>query len=234
MIDNYTNNSQPDIAIPEPTADTVERIKYLIQQSRHTQASFAKLLGIDPANLSRMLSGKARISESFINRLVVDMGVSKKWLTTGHDIPFPRCAETQSTPARRSGTPVYDIDVTAGCRPLARMFTDDRIIGYVDLPIVDPSFVVVKVSGESMTPKIANDSYIAIRPVRLDSPLAWGQIYVVVLEDYRFVKIVNPHPDPDKIVLHSANAEYADIVINRSDICALYVVEVVIKYDYIG
>ncbi len=234
MINQFTNSPEQDAAMPEPTADTVERIKYLIQQSRHTQASFAKLLGIDPANLSRMLSRKTRISEGFINRLVADMGVSKKWLTTGLDIPFPRREEPECKSEQRRGTPVYDIDVTAGCRPLARMCTDDRIIGYVDLPLVDPSFLVVKVSGESMTPKVPNNSYIAIRPVRLDSPIAWGQVYVVVLEDFRLVKIINPHPDPDKLVLHSANAEYADMVINRSDVFALYVVEIVMKYDYIG
>lgn len=233
MNDENTNLPDEMAGMPEPTADTVERIKYLIRQSRHTQASFAKLLGIDPANLSRVLSRKARISEGFINRLVVDMGVSKKWLTTGHDVPFPRRSETGS-PSDRRGTPVYDIDVTAGCKPLARMFTDEHIIGYVDLPHVDPSFLVVKVTGDSMSPKIPGESFIAIRPVRIDAPIAWGQIYVVVLEDYRLVKIVNPHPDPDKIVLHSVNPAYADIVVNRSDVFALYLVEVVMKYDYVG
>lgn len=235
MIDEkaLTPDTTPDL--PEPTADTVERIKYLIRLSRHTQASFAKLLGIDPANLSRVLSRKGRLSEGLINKLVADMGVSKKWLTTGHDIPFPRRNDDERhSDSSRRGTPVYGIDVTAGCKPLARMFTDDRIIGYVNLPNVDPSYLVVKVTGDSMSPKIDNDSYIAIRPVRLDSPIAWGQVYVVVLEDFRFVKIINPHPDHDKVYLHSVNPDYPDIEVRRNDIFALYLVEIVMKYDYIG
>ena len=51
--------TRPDILeIPQPTAGITDRIRYLIRLTRHTQASFARLLGVDAARLSRVLSGK--------------------------------------------------------------------------------------------------------------------------------------------------------------------------------
>lgn len=231
------NNNYPEAPVPEPSADVVARIKYLIDSSRHTQASFANLVGVDPANLSRILSRKMKAGESFLNRLVVNLGVSKEWLSTGYGIPYPREASS-GTPAhqnpRPAGAPVYNIDVTAGCIPLSRMFTDERIIGWLNLPNLDPQYPVVQVTGDSMIPRIQPGSFISIRPVSISSPLAWGQIYVVVLEDYRLVKFVRRHPDSDKVILHSANAEYDDMEIDRKDIQGLYLVEAIMSCDVVG
>ncbi len=226
-----------EAAVPAPSADVVARIKYLIDSSRHTQAAFANLVGVDPANLSRILSGKMKASDSFLNRLVVNLGVSKEWLSTGYGIPYPREASPgvpAPAPSRPAGAPVYNIDVTAGCIPLARMFTDERIIGWLDLPNLDPNYPVVQVTGDSMIPRIQPGSLISIRPVSLRSPLAWGQIYVVVLEDYRLVKFVRRHPDSNKVILHSANSEYDDMEINRDDIQGLYLVEAIMSCDLVG
>lgn len=227
------------IDTPAPTATTVDRIKYLIRISRRTQAQFAELIGVDPSHVSKVLSGRLPAGESFLNRMVVNLGVSKRWLVDGSDMPFPRGAESGShnnTPAAdtRRGAPVYNIDVTAGCTELSRMFTDERILGYLDLPNVDPSYPIVKVTGDSMSPKIENGSFISIRRVSNDSPICWGQIYVVILEDYRLVKYVRRNTDPSKVTLHSANPEYDDMEVRRDQILGLYLVETVINYDTIS
>lgn len=88
--------TRPDILeIPQPTASITDRIRYLIRLTRHTQASFARLLGVDAARLSRVLSGKNAPSEGLLNAIVVNLNVSKRWLTDGHDVPFPRSTGTE-------------------------------------------------------------------------------------------------------------------------------------------
>ncbi|MDE6277511.1 MAG: XRE family transcriptional regulator [Muribaculaceae bacterium] len=234
---------QGDIALPDPQADIIDRLRYLIRLSRRTQQQFSEKAGVDATVLSKILSGRLKPSESFVNKLVVNLGVSKLWLTEGRDVPYPRpehakvlsTASEIADPEAGIGAPVYDIDVTAGCRELSRMFTEDRIIGRLKLPSVDPEWPVVTASGDSMLPRIHNGAYLAIRPIRLTSPIAWGQIYVVVLDDYRMVKYLRKHPGrPDLVVLHSANPEYDDIEIPRSDIRGLYLVEVILNYEIIG
>jgi len=224
------NNIQ-HLELPASEASVLDRIRYLIKFTRNTQASFGKLIGVDAATVSRILSGRMAPSESFLNRIVVNMNVSKAWLTDGSDVPFPRSTEPKQVSA---GAPVYNIDVTAGTMPLSRMFTDERIIGRMSLPGLNPELPIVRVSGDSMTPRLNPGCYISIRPISLDAPISWGQIYVVVLPDFRLVKYVRRHPDPEMVKLVSANPAYDDIDVRRSDIEGLYLVENVINHDFLA
>lgn len=229
------------IALPEPSASVVDRLRYLIRLSRMTQARFAERVGIDPSNLSRMLSGHTAVSDAFINRVVVDLGVSKPWLTDGEGVPFPRDIHARSVNAgrghlsseERRGAPVYDINVSAGSANLCREFTDDRIVGYFDLPGVNPSNPLVRVRGNSMAPRLVDGSWVSIRPVSDTTPILWGQIYVVVLDDYRMIKYVRRNADPSLITLHSDNPDYDDIEVPRADVRSLYLVEMIFNCEIV-
>ncbi len=216
----------------------LNRLIYIIDEaSGHTtRAEVARRIGMDPSNLSKHLSGKLAISKALINRLVVELGVSRQWLVHGEGVPFEKpvhasVIEAEELKPARQGLPVYDVDVTAGAYPLERMLVDDHIKGYVDLPRMNPDCVLVRVNGNSMEPNIIDGGFIAIRPIKSTSSIFWGQIYVVVLEDYRMVKYLRRHPnDASMVVLHSANPDYDDMEISRNEIQALFLVEGVLNY----
>lgn len=232
---------------PFDSDGAIGRIRHLISISHMSQAQFARRIGIDPSNLSKHLSGRFPVTEGLINRIVADFGVSKPWLREGEGIPFPKpvhVATIDSQPieemadavgacaAPGSMLPVYDIDVTAGTAELSRILTDDRIVGRVDLPQLNPEDIIVRVSGDSMSPTIRNGGYIAIRPIRDASIIFWGQIYVVVLDDYRLVKFLRKcHDDDSMVVLHSDNSAYDDMEVSRSDIRSLFIVDAILNFD---
>ena len=220
----------------------------MIDKLSMTQAGFARKLGMDPANISKNLSGRNPITRGLINRIAADMGVSKLWLAFGEGIPFAKdsAASVAEFDMEESdmedfgsddevfgnsatGAPVYDIDVTAGSVELSREFTSDRIVGFIDLPEMRPGTAIVRVNGDSMTPTIQDGAFVAIRPVSDMSCIVWGQIYVIVLDDFRMVKHVRRHADPSMVILHSANPEYDDMEIERSKIRKLYVVESILN-----
>lgn len=233
-----------NLELPGENATVLDRVRYLITRLRKTQQQFAALMGVDGPNLSRILNGRAPFSDAMINRIVVNIGVSKDWLLHGTDVPFPktieRSIEIYGDPnekkmlSRREGAPVYDIDVTAGYSELSSQFTNDRIIGYLELPNINPKNSVVRVSGDSMTPQIPNGSFISIRPIAEEAPIFWGQTYLVVLEDYRMVKILRRHEDSEKVILHSLNPEFDDMEIPRKDIKSLYLVDAVVNYNLLS
>ncbi len=72
-----------ELTPPSPAATTIDRIKYLIKLMRKTQAQFGQLINVDASNMSKFLSGRIPITDGFINRIVVNLNVSKKWLLTG-------------------------------------------------------------------------------------------------------------------------------------------------------
>ncbi|MCM1532797.1 MAG: XRE family transcriptional regulator [Ruminococcus flavefaciens] len=217
----------------------VDRIRYIMSSQHLTQAAMARKLGVDSAYMSKIMTRKIPVSDGFINRMVIDLGVSRKWLKDGNDLPYAKPSHTETIEAqivptdhkRGTGIPVYDIDVTAGNAELSRMLTLDRIMGYVDMPQVNPECLIVRVSGDSMKPSIGNGSFIAIRPVSTSGVIFWGQIYVVVTESYRMVKYLRKNENPDYVTLHSDNPNYDDIDMPRSEIKSLFIVETVINYE---
>ena len=200
------------------------------------QAQFARRINITSANLSKYLNGILPITQTLINRISLDCGVSRRWLIDGSDVPFakPELYGLPATPGNGNrAVPVYDIDVTAGFGPLAQTFEQERPTGYIDLPKMHLSDNVrlVRVSGVSMAPTIIDGGFVAVRQVA-SSEIFWGQIYVVVLEDYRMVKVVRRNPDnPAKVILHSVNPQYDDMEVDLHKILGLYLVEAVINYS---
>ena len=229
-----------DVVPDEP--DVIDRIRYIVRMSGKSQAKFARHIGIDPANFSKIITKKHSVSNGFINRLVDDAAISKRWLLNGEGYPFEKesdvkCAvfgEILHESAHNSlypdngSIPLYDIDVTAGGVELSRLFAADNIAGFVDIPGVNPNSVLVRVSGDSMTPLVPDGAYIAIRKVELSSSIMWGHVYVVVTDDYRMVKRIRKNVDPCCVTLHSENPQYDDIDMPVADIRAIFIVETVI------
>jgi phage repressor protein C with HTH and peptisase S24 domain len=228
---------------PGSSATVIERIKYLIKFNRQTQAQFGEVINVDPSNMSKILSGRIPMTDQFINRIVVDMGVSKDWLLYGTDVPFPRAVAKpfnvvesgEVANGASKGTPIYDIDVAAGTAELSQMFTEDRIIGFLNMQQVEPDQAIIRVSGNSMDPTIPNGSFISLRPISDNAPLCWGQVYVILTEDYRLVKTVRRHPeDKNMIILHSENPAYDDMEIDRALVKKFYLVTAVLTYNVLG
>lgn len=239
---NIMANLLETLKLPQAESTVIDRLRYLMELARKTQAQFSRLVDVDPSTMSKILSERMPVSDSFINRVVVNLGVSKEWLLNGHGTPFAKgegvkdiSAETVTIRPMPKGAPVYDIDATAGVMPLGRQFTEDKIIGYLDIPGLDPRNPVIRVTGDSMQPAIPDGSLIAIRPINDPSIILWGSTYLIQLEDYRLVKVVKPcREDPAKVILHSENPAYDDMEVPRTAIVRLFLVETVINCRYLA
>ena len=219
----------------------IGRVRELIRNLQITQNEYAAPIKTDRSNISQHVNGKLPINDSLVNIIVVGLGVSKEWLLSGTGNIFymtpPQHSKAISLPASaictdvRKGAKVYDVDVTAGSMGRSMMFSSDRLIGAIDVPFISPDSSIVRVSGDSMQPVICCGDMVAIREVRNLDLIFWGQIYVVLLDDYRMVKYIRKHSDPSMVILRSANKEYDDIEVRKSDIRDLFVVEHIIRFD---
>ena len=219
----------------QKNAEVIARIKYLMKELGLRQVQFAERIGVDTSNLSKYLNAHMPLSDSFLNRLVVNLGVSKEWLLEGTDLPFgktPACVEPAVAAPGGTGTPVYDVDATAGIASGRNdLFANENIIGWVNLPNLSPNCRIVRVSGDSMAPVIMDGDFVAVREVSNPNQIYWGQIYVVLLDDFRLVKYLRRHTDPNMVVLRSENPNYDDMDIRRSDIHEMYLVQHVLHIN---
>ena len=224
---------------PQKNAEVIARIKYLMKEMGVRQVQFAERIGVDTSNLSKYLNAHMPLSESLLNRIVVNLGVSKEWLLDGTDLPFGK------TPVRLdageggklsalapAGTPVYDVDATAGTESGRNgLFANENIVGWVNLPNMSPNCRIVRVSGDSMAPVINDGDFVAVRELSNPTQIYWGQIYVVQLDDCRLVKYVRRHTDPNMVVLRSENPNYDDMDVRRSDIHEMLLVQHVLHIN---
>lgn len=219
----------------EKNAEIIDRIKYLMKEMGLKQVQFAERIGVDTSNLSKYLNAHMPLSESFLNRLVVNLGVSKEWLLDGTDLPFgktPVRVDGEVMASANGGTPVYDVDVTAGVASgRNELFASENIVGWVNLPNMSPNCRIVRVSGDSMAPVINDGDFVAVREVSNPNQIYWGQIYVVQLDDFRLVKYLRRHSDPNMVVLRSENPNYDDMDVRRSDIHEMLLVQHVLHLN---
>lgn len=224
----------------QPRHETVaDRLRHIMSVRGMSQRRLAALLRIDPSNLSKALNGRLPFTEGLVNRIVVDLGVSKPWLRDGIGLPFDKepvakeimLGEEFAPAPVRQGTPVYELDVTAGCRSLEALFGETKPVGTVDIPGIPEDSRIVQVRGDSMCPRIINGGFVAVRRIKDMRNIFYGQIYVVQLDEFRMVKYVRRHSDPSMVVLHSDNPDYDDMDVARDDIRALYLVEAILNYE---
>ena len=220
----------------EKNAEIIERIKYLMREMGVKQVQFAERIGVDTSNLSKYLNAHMPLSEAFLNRMVVNLGVSKEWLLDGTDLPFGktpvRLEGDAMSSGKGSGTPVYDVDVTAGIASgRNELFANENIVGWVNLPNMSPNCRIVRVSGDSMAPVINDGDFVAVREVSNTSQIYWGQIYVIQLDDFRVVKYLRRHTDPNMVVLRSENPNYDDMDVRRSDMHEMLLVQHVLHLN---
>jgi phage repressor protein C with HTH and peptisase S24 domain len=227
----------------QKNAEIIERIRYLMREMGVRQVQFAERIGVDTSNLSKYINGHMPLSESFLNRLVVNLGVSKEWLMDGTDLPFGKTPVRIDSPENRlimmganagknGGTPVYDVDATAGTTSERNeLFASENIVGWVNLPNMSPNCRIVRVTGDSMSPVIQDGDFIAVREVSNPNQIYWGQIYVIQLDDFRVVKYVRRHTDPNMVVLRSENPNYDDMDVRRVDIHEMLLVQHVLHIN---
>ena len=106
------------------------------------------------------------------------------------------------------GVPYFDVDFTAGFNLI---FNDQTVNPTANIVVYgfERASVWCNVTGDSMYPKICHGDMIALRECRPDDVL-YGEIYAVVLDNIRTVKILRKAKDPTMLRFIPINTEKYD------------------------
>ena len=209
-----------------------ERLLKFIDAKGLKVRDFERNCGLSNGAVSKMT---ANTRESTYNRLSIgypDLNI--EWLRTGIGEMFSGKQKNDvevTLNYDRKGSPVFDIDATCGANEREMYFTSDRIIGYIDLPDVRPNTQIVRANGDSMQPVINDGNFVAIREIHSWETVFYGQIYLVLMEEYRMLKYLRRYePDEEKyVILRSENPNYDDMRVSKDKIIKLFIVENVLS-----
>lgn len=135
--------------------------------------------------------------------------------------------QTTVSTSKRNGALIYDIDATCGLSGRDIEFTDEKVIGSIDAPEINPDSKIIFATGDSMQPLIASGDRVVIRKIESWDFFNYGQVYLIITNEYRLIKRVRRHPkDSDNLILlRSENPDYDDIDLPKREIVHLFIVE---------
>ena len=194
-----------------------------------TQDIIAKRFGVTKQAINSLLTGRKPFGKQNAIKWANEFGLNAGWLLTGEGEMVKQSTKTVVEVAEY-GTPVYDIDATCGNLSRPIVFTDEHIIGHVNLPNVSSSAVIIRANGDSMEPHIHDGDWIAVREVFNFNELYYGQVYLVITEELRLLKYLRKDEDEQNyVILRSENDRYDDIRLAKSSIRSLFIVENVLS-----
>jgi phage repressor protein C with HTH and peptisase S24 domain len=176
-----------------------DRIKELVTHfGDGANTVFANIVGVSEGNVRGYIKGVVP-KQDFLEKVVRNCEVNPQWLLTGegsmlkgNDLP----AKVSYDPA--VGTPYYDVDFIGG---FSEIFCSQTKVPACNVlvPGFEKASLWCNVTGHSMEPKINHGDIIALHECTIND-IQFGEIYAVVLDTIRTIKILRRGSTPDKLL----------------------------------
>ena len=182
--------------------------EYLEEQG-YTQELLANKLKVDKAHVNKLLNGKKEFGKQTARKWSDLFGLSYSWLLTGEGSMLQNVAPSPPAPQPTMELPLIPIDAMAG----ALTGTDVTFMDYDCEKYIVPAFkgaeFLVRVQGDSMTPRYYSGDIVACRRVPLDRLwFQWGKVYVIDTRQGALLKRIEPSKLEGHISIHSENPAY--------------------------
>lgn len=182
-----------------------DRIKELVDRfANGKNTNFASDLGVSEANIRSYIRGVVPKAD-ILAKIVSSYDINADWLLTGRGSML-----NTDKPAISNdplvGKPYYDVDFEGGFNELVNSQTRIPATNIV-IQGFEKADLWCNVTGHSMEPKINHGDIIALHKCTLDD-VQYGEIYAVVLDTIRTIKILRRASDPDKLLFVPINSEF--------------------------
>ena len=171
-------------------AKILDRISEIAAHEGITIGALERNIGASKGVLSRAIDKGTDIQAKWIVQMVENYPqYSAQWLLTGEGSMLKK----DEVPGKVSydpkvGTPYFDVDFIGG---FSEIFNDQTTLPACNVlvPGFEKASVWCNVTGHSMEPKINHGDIIALRECSIND-LQYGEIYAVVLDTIRTIKIL--------------------------------------------
>lgn len=211
-----------------------DRLLQFIDYTGLEIAVFERSIGLSNGAVHKMGEGtrnstidKISVKYPDLNIVWLKTGVGNMLLSDERNEKTITVNQTAISPNNRKGALIYDIDATCGLNGRDIEFTDEKVIGSIDAPEINPESKIIFATGDSMLPLIASGDRVVIRKIESWDYFNYGQVYLIITNEYRFIKRVRRHPKDAEnlILLRSENPNYDDIDLPKREIIHLFIVE---------
>ena len=199
------------------TEVTIKRFVDIRRDLGHTQAEFAKMLGISntTADIER---GRTKLSGKVVVELFRQFKINPLWLFGESENKYLESSNTSVIPkvvtvnsADNDNMVLVNAKAAAGYPQNIQDTSWYKELPAFDLPLPEfrnATYRGFQVEGDSMLPNLKPGEWVLARAVEHIDDVSPNKIYVVVLQDAVLVKKVEKKPNSNNITLISLNETY--------------------------
>ena len=220
----------------EKTLTIKDKILSFLKEKGIKKTDFFKEMGIESSNFKGRNLQSQPGGDMIVKVLSIYPDLSADWLLRDKgEMIVPeseptkengekvekKSIEPQISMEEGQGTPYYDVDFTAGFN---EVFNDQTILPTCNIivPGLEKATVWCNVTGHSMEPKINPGDIIALRECTV-SDIQYGEIYAVVLDTIRTIKILRKGSTPGSLRFVPINlSQYDEQEFNVSRIIRIF------------
>lgn len=196
---------------------TLKRFIEIRRELGHTQAEFAKLLGVSntTADIER---GRTKLSGKVVSELLRQFNINPLWLfgeseekhlETSRTSVIPKVVTVDSSD--NDNMVLVNAKAAAGYPQNIADTSWYRQLPAFDLPIPEfrnATYRGFQVEGDSMLPNLKPSDWVLARAVEHIDHVSANKMYVVVLQDAVLVKKIEKRPNSNNVTLVSLNETY--------------------------
>ena len=167
----------------------LDRIKLYIDTKGISIAAFEKSVGMSNASFSKSLKNNGAIgTDKLENILSVYPDISPEWLLTGQGDMLKEEPSLSVSMNPQEGTPYYDVDFLGG---FDLQENSQAMVPALNIVanICPRAEMWCNITGHSMEPTISHGDIIALHKCSVED-IQYGEVYAVVLDTFRTVKIL--------------------------------------------
>ena len=196
----------------------LSRIEAISKKEGLTITAFERTIGASKGVLSRAINNGTDIQSKWIQTIVENYPLySPRWLLTGEgdmiSQPTKKNDENFSEKAKISfevgkGKPYYDVDFLGGFNEIFNSQTATPACNII-VPGFEKATAWCNVTGHSMEPRINHGDIIALHQCSIED-VQYGEIYAVVLDTIRTIKILRKGASPETLRYVPINTDNFD------------------------
>lgn len=187
----------------------LDRIKLYIDTKGISIAAFEKSAGMSNASFSKSLKNNGAIgTDKLENILSIYSDISPEWLLTGQGDMLKEEPSLSVSMNPQEGTPYYDVDFLGG---FDLQENSQAMVPALNIVanICPRAEMWCNITGHSMEPTISHGDIIALHKCSVED-IQYGEVYAVVLDTFRTVKILRKSSTPGMLKFVPVNKEEFD------------------------
>lgn len=187
----------------------LDRIKLYIDTKGISIAAFEKSVGMSNASFSKSLKNNGAIgTDKLENILSIYSDISPEWLLTGQGDMLKEEPSLSVSMNPQEGTPYYDVDFLGG---FDLQENSQAMVPALNIVanICPRAEMWCNITGHSMEPTISHGDIIALHKCSVED-IQYGEVYAVVLDTFRTVKILRKSSTPGMLKFVPINKEEFD------------------------